>query len=158
MILIENATIINEGQSMVGSVLLKNDIISEIYTGEVPEEIRNQSTRINAEELWLLPGVIDDQVHFREPGLTHKGDIRSESRAAIAGGVTSYMEMPNTNPQTITIEALENKFALASQKSYANYSFYLGATNDNNAELLKVDSRNVCGIKIFMGCARLCPS
>ena len=151
MILIENATIINEGQSMVGSVLLKNDIISEIYTGEVPEEIRNQSTRINAEELWLLPGVIDDQVHFREPGLTHKGDIRSESRAAIAGGVTSYMEMPNTNPQTITIEALENKFALASQKSYANYSFYLGATNDNNAELLKVDSRNVCGIKIFMG-------
>lgn len=85
MILIENATIINEGQSMVGSVLLKNDIISEIYTGEVPEEIRNQSTRINAEELWLLPGVIDDQVHFREPGLTHKGDIRSESRAAIAG-------------------------------------------------------------------------
>jgi len=151
MILIENATIINEGQSMVGSVLLKNDIISEIYTGEVPEEIRNQSTRINAEELWLLPGVIDDQVHFREPGLTHKGDIRSESRAAIAGGVTSYMEMPNTNPQTITIEALENKFALASQKSYANYSFYLGATNDNNAELFKVDSRNVCGIKIFMG-------
>lgn len=151
MILIENATIINEGQSFIGSVLLEKDIISEIYRGEVPAEISAQSTKINAEGLWLIPGVIDDQVHFREPGLTHKGDIHSESRAALAGGVTSYMEMPNTNPQTTTIEALENKFALASQKSYANYSFYLGATNDNREELMKVNPKKVCGIKIFMG-------
>ncbi len=103
MILIHKATIINEGTSFVGSVLIEKDIISEIYRSEeVPETILNKATVIDAKDLWLLPGVIDDQVHFREPGLTHKGDIASESRAAIAGGVTSFMEMPNTNPQTTT--------------------------------------------------------
>ncbi|MDR2122625.1 MAG: dihydroorotase [Flavobacteriaceae bacterium] len=153
MILIHNATIINEGNSVKGSVLLEHDLISEIYhqTEEIPEKIKNEATVLEADGLWLIPGLIDDQVHFREPGLTHKGDIASESRAAIAGGVTSFMEMPNTLPQTVTIEALENKFETASQRSYANYSFYLGATNDNMEELGKVDPKEVCGIKIFMG-------
>lgn len=151
MILIHNAIIINEGISTKGSVLIQDDLISEIYYNEVPESILKQAQVIEAEGLWLLPGVIDDQVHFREPGLTHKGDIASESRAAIAGGVTSFMEMPNTNPQTVTIEALENKFERASQKSYANYSFFMGATNNNMAELRKVNPKEVCGVKIFMG-------
>lgn len=152
MILIHKATIINEGTSFVGSVLIEKDIISEIYRSEeVPETILNKATVIDAKDLWLLPGVIDDQVHFREPGLTHKGDIASESRAAIAGGVTSFMEMPNTNPQTTTIELLEQKFEIGVQKSYANYSFYMGATNDNLAELKKVNQKEVCGVKVFMG-------
>lgn len=152
MILIKNATLINEGKSLLGSVLLKDNIISDIYfSEEIPEQIINQSQIIDAEGLWLLPGVIDDQVHFREPGLVHKGDIESESKAAIAGGVTSFMEMPNTNPQTVTIDALNHKFELASQKSYANYSFFMGATNDNIKELKKVNPKEVCGIKIFMG-------
>ena len=151
MLLIRNATIINEGASYKGSVLIKNERIVEIYTDQVPEEISNGSQIIEANNLYLIPGVIDDQVHFREPGLTHKGDIRSESRAAIAGGVTSYMEMPNTNPQTISIDAWKQKTELAHGKSFANYAFYLGATNDNLAELKKADSKNLCGIKIFMG-------
>lgn len=151
MILIHNAIIINEGISTKGSVLIQDDLISEIYNNEVPESILKQAQVIEAEGLWLLPGVIDDQVHFREPGLIHKGDIASESRAAIAGGVTSFMEMPNTNPQTVTIEALENKFERAFQKSYANYSFFIGATNNNMAELRKVNPKEVCGVKIFMG-------
>ncbi|GHV13426.1 dihydroorotase [Bacteroidia bacterium] len=151
MILIHKATIINEEISFVGSVLIKNDCISEIYQGEVPSEILNRSTVIDAKGMWLLPGVIDDQVHFREPGLTHKGDISSESRAAIAGGVTSFMEMPNTKPQTTTIDLLEQKFELGAEKAYANYSFYMGATNDNIAELKKVNSKEVCGVKVFMG-------
>lgn len=152
MILIKNTTLINEGKSLLGSVLLKDNIISDIYfSEEIPEQIINQSQIIDAEGLWLLPGVIDDQVHFREPGLVHKGDIESESKAAIAGGVTSFMEMPNTNPQTVTIDALNHKFELASQKSYANYSFFMGATNDNIKELKKVNPKEVCGIKIFMG-------
>lgn len=151
MLLIRNATIINEGASYKGSVLIKNERIDKIYTDRVPEEISNRSQIIEANNLFLLPGVIDDQVHFREPGLTHKGDIQSESRAAIAGGVTSYMEMPNTNPQTITIDAWEQKNELAHGKSFANYAFYLGATNDNLEELKKADSKNLCGIKIFMG-------
>lgn len=151
MILIHNAIIINEDKSLAGSVLIKDDLISEIYYKEVPEEILKKSKVIKADGLWLVPGVIDDQVHFREPGLTHKGNIASESKAAIAGGVTSYMEMPNTNPQTITISALENKFEIASTNSYSNYSFFMGATNDNQKELKKVDPKNVCGIKIFMG-------
>lgn len=152
MILIHNATIINEDNSVKGSVLIENDLISEIYLNEkVPEGIIKEAQVIEAEGLWLLPGVIDDQVHFREPGLTHKGDIETESRAAIAGGVTSFMEMPNTLPQTVTIEALNNKFELASQKSYANYSFFMGATNSNMEELKKINPKKVCGIKIFMG-------
>lgn len=152
MYLIHNATIINEGKSILGSVLIEGETIKTIYKeNEVPVEIMNRSEIIDATGLWLLPGVIDDQVHFREPGLTHKGDIASESRSAITGGVTSFMEMPNTKPQTTTIQALEDKFEIASNKSYANYSFYLGATNDNMDELKKVDKKNVCGVKVFMG-------
>ena len=152
MYLIQNATIINEGESIKGSVLIEREIIKAIYKeNSVPSEILNRATIIDAEGLWLIPGVIDDQVHFRDPGLTHKGDIASESKAAIAGGVTSYMEMPNTKPQTTSIEALDAKFETAAQKSYANYSFYLGATNDNLAELRKIDKKNTCGVKIFMG-------
>ena len=151
MILIHKATIVNEGESFTGSVLVEGEKIKQVYKAGVPEEILDRAEVINAEGLWLLPGVIDDQVHFREPGLTRKGDIYTESRAAIAGGVTSFMEMPNTNPQTTTIDLLEQKFETASEKAYANYSFYLGATNDNLAELKKVDSKNVCGVKVFMG-------
>lgn len=151
MILIKNATIVNEGRSFRGSVLVEYDKIKTIYEGQVPEQIENQATVIDARDMWLLPGAIDDQVHFREPGLTHKGDIASESRAAIAGGVTSFMEMPNTKPQTTSIEELEKKFEIAEQNAYANYSFYLGATNDNLNELKKVDNKNVCGVKVFMG-------
>ncbi|QIK54300.1 dihydroorotase [Dysgonomonas sp. HDW5B] len=152
MYLIQNATIINEGESIKGSVLIEREIIKAIYKeNSVPSEILNRATIIDAEGLWLIPGVIDDQVHFRDPGLAHKGDIASESKAAIAGGVTSYMEMPNTKPQTTSIEALDAKFETAAQKSYANYSFYLGATNDNLAELRKIDKKNTCGVKIFMG-------
>lgn len=151
MILIHKATIINEGISFTGSVLIENDRISEIYKDEVPSDILNRATVIDAKDKWLLPGVIDDQVHFREPGLTHKGDISSESRAAIAGGVTSFMEMPNTKPQTTTIDLLEQKFELGAEKAYANYSFYMGATNDNIAELKKVNPKEVCGVKVFMG-------
>lgn len=151
MLLIRNATIINEGESVIGSVLIKNDRIATIYKDAVPEHIVNKATVIEAKGLYLMPGVIDDQVHFRDPGLTYKGDIATESRAAIAGGVTSYMEMPNTNPQTTTIDAWERKNELAHGKSYANYAFYLGATNDNLAELKKANAKNLCGIKIFMG-------
>lgn len=151
MKLIHNATIINEGKSFIGSVLTDGQFIKEIFTNAVPESILHNAEIIDAKGLWLLPGVIDDQVHFREPGLTHKGDIASESRAAIAGGVTSFMEMPNTKPQTTTIEALENKYELGAAKSFANYSFYMGATNDNLSELKKVDPKEVCGLKVFMG-------
>lgn len=151
MILIRNAEIINEGTSFVGSVLIEGERIARIYKSVPPEDIIIRSQVIDARGLWLIPGIIDDQVHFREPGLTHKGDIASESRAAIAGGVTSFMEMPNTKPQTTTIDLLERKFEIASQKSYANYSFYMGATNDNIKELKKVDSKKVCGVKVFMG-------
>lgn len=151
MILIHKATIINEGQSFIGSVLIDNDIIKTIYKETVPEQIVNRATVIDAQGLWLIPGVIDDQVHFREPGLTQKGDIASESRAAIAGGVTSFMEMPNTKPQTTTLDLLEQKYELGAEKSFANYSFYMGATNDNLSELKKVNPKEVCGLKVFMG-------
>lgn len=151
MKLIYNATIINEGRSFVGSVLIDGDSIKTIYTRRPPEDILGRAEIIDATGLWLMPGVIDDQVHFREPGLTHKGDIASESRAAIAGGVTSFMEMPNTKPQTTTIDELDKKYELGAEKSYANYSFYMGATNDNLKELKKVNPKDVCGVKVFMG-------
>ena len=152
MILIHRATIVNEGVTFTGSVLINNGRIYKIYKEEVPERLLNECKKvIDARGLHLIPGVIDDQVHFREPGLTHKGDIYTESRAAVAGGVTSYMEMPNTNPQTVTIDALEQKFEMAAGKSAANFSFYLGATNNNISELKKVDKKHVCGVKIFMG-------
>ncbi len=153
MYLIHNVTIINERESFVGSVLIDGEIIKTVYRSplDVEDHTVSLSKIIDGTGFWLIPGVIDDQVHFREPGLTHKGDIASESRAAIAGGVTSFMEMPNTNPQTTTIENLEAKFEIAEKKAYANYSFYLGATNDNLQELKKVNPKEVCGIKIFMG-------
>jgi len=147
-ILIKNATIINEGVKKIGSVLIKNDLIANvIYDDTLPEA----DEVVDATGKLLIPGAIDDQVHFREPGLTHKADIQSESRAAIAGGITSFMEMPNTTPQAVTHEILEEKYKLAAEKSSANYSFYIGATNDNIDELLKTDPQKVCGIKIFMG-------
>jgi len=148
-ILISNAQIINEGKSFLGSVFIREGRIEKVFDqfAELPEA----ENHIDAQGLLLIPGVIDDQVHFREPGLMHKADIYSESIAAVAGGITSYMEMPNTIPQTTTQELLEEKFLIASQKSLANYSFYIGATNDNLDELLKTDFSKVCGVKIFMG-------
>lgn len=152
MLLIHKATIINEGESFIGSVLIEGERISKIFRDDVSEGIINACKNIiDARGLYLIPGVIDDQVHFRDPGMTYKGDIFTESRAAVAGGVTSYMDMPNTNPQTITNEALTRKLEMAAEKSAANYSFYLGATNDNIAELKKVDKKHVCGVKVFMG-------
>ena len=149
-ILINNATIVNEGRSFTGSLLIKDEEINAV--GNIPaKDIPGNTEIIDATGLFLLPGIIDDQVHFREPGLTHKGDIFTESRAAVAGGVTSFMDMPNTNPQTVTITALEDKYRIASEKSLINYSFNIGATNDNLDEVLKADPAKVCGIKIFMG-------
>jgi dihydroorotase len=146
-ILIKSATIVNENQQFVADVLVRNGLIDRI-----DKHIDVQADKvINAEGLHLLPGCIDDQVHFREPGLTHKGEIYTESRAAVAGGITSFMEMPNTVPNTLTQELLADKYATAAQKSLANYSFYMGASNDNLDEVLKTDTKNVCGIKVFMG-------
>lgn len=149
--LIKNATIINEGRTFVGSVLIAGEFIKAVYEQDQEIRITEPYTEIDASGKLLIPGVIDDQVHFREPGLTHKGDIHTESRAAVAGGVTSFMEMPNTMPLTTTIQALEDKYALGAEKSMANYSFYMGATNNNLDELRKVDPRKVCGVKVFMG-------
>lgn len=149
--LIKNATIINEGRTFVGSVLIAGEFIKAVYEQNQEIRITESYTEIDASGKLLIPGVIDDQVHFREPGLTHKGDIHTESRAAVAGGVTSFMEMPNTMPLTTTIQALEDKYALGAEKSMANYSFYMGATNNNLDELRKVDPRKVCGVKVFMG-------
>jgi dihydroorotase len=143
-----NATIINEDRQFVGSILIKDKKIDKIIEGRSNQE---SIETIDASGLMLMPGVIDDQVHFRQPGLVYKGTIWSESRAAAAGGITSFMEMPNTNPQTIDQNALKDKFAVASKDSLVNYSFYIGATNNNLDELLKTDRRNVCGVKIFMG-------
>jgi len=152
MLLIKNATLINEDRSYRASVLIDGHVIKKITEGDVmPETEVEPAEIIDASGLWLLPGVIDDQVHFREPGLTHKADLHTESRAAAAGGVTSFMEMPNTMPLTITIEALEDKYKLGAEKSVVNYSFYIGATNSNVGELKKVDASKVCGVKVFMG-------
>ncbi|NLJ44916.1 MAG: dihydroorotase [Bacteroidales bacterium] len=149
-ILIKNATIVNEGSSFVGSLLVKGEIID--MTGHIPEEkIPRDVQVIDASGMLLIPGVIDDQVHFREPGLTHKGDISTESRAAAAGGLTSFMDMPNTIPQTVTNSLLREKLETAALNSFVNYSFYIGATNDNLDELLNADPSDVCGIKLFMG-------
>jgi len=149
--LITNAVIINEMRQQKGSILIREGKIAGIFAGDPPADVLTGSVLIDAGGKYLLPGVIDDQVHFREPGLIHKGDIYSESRAAVAGGVTSYMEMPNTVPQTTTQERLAEKFDLAAQKSLTNYSFYIGATNDNIDELLKTDFSKTCGVKLFMG-------
>jgi dihydroorotase len=148
--LIKNATIINEGKKFRDDLLIKDEIIAEIGQSE-NFNITSGTKIIDAEGLLLIPGIIDDQVHFREPGLTHKADIKSESRAAVAGGVTSFMDMPNTVPQATTIERLNEKYNLGSENSLVNYSFYLGATNDNLDQILKTDPTEVCGIKVFMG-------
>ena len=150
--LIKNAQIINEGRMFKGAVLIDGEFIAKVIEGDnISAEYADGVTVIDAAGQYLIPGVIDDQVHFREPGLTHKGEIATESRAAVAGGVTSYMEMPNTNPQTVTQELLEEKYRRAAEVSAANFSFYMGATNDNLDEVLKTDGTKVCGIKIFMG-------
>lgn len=149
-ILIRNATIINEGRSFRSDLLIKDELISSIGSAE-EINIPSGTKIIDASGLLLMPGVIDDQVHFREPGLTHKGDILSETRAAVAGGVTSFMEMPNTVPHTVTLETLNEKYRLGSEKSLINYSFLIGATNNNLDEVLKADPTEVCGIKVFMG-------
>ena len=139
LILIKNAQIVNEGKIYNSDVLIENQKIKE-----VADKITiNADQIINAEGLHLLPGVIDDQVHFREPGLTHKANIYTESKAAVAGGITSFMEMPNTNPQALTQELLENKYQIASDTSIANYSFFMGASNDNLEEVLKTNPKNV---------------
>jgi dihydroorotase len=146
-ILIKSATIINENKQFVTDVLVKDGFIERI-----DKHISAEADKvIDAEGLYLFPGCIDDQVHFREPGLTHKATIYTESRAAVAGGITSFMEMPNTVPNTLTQQLLEDKYEIAAQTSPANYSFYMGASNDNIEEVLKTDTVNVCGIKVFMG-------
>lgn len=147
--LIKNGTIVNEGRSFLGDLVVNGEQIEEIYEGKAPRGIYDQV--IDASGCFVLPGVIDDHVHFREPGLTRKADIESESRAAAFGGVTSYFEMPNTNPQTTTLEALEDKFALGAQKSHVNYSFFFGATNDNVDSFERLDVHRIPGIKLFMG-------
>tara|TARA_B100000768_G_scaffold52595_1_gene51112 strand:+ start:9274 stop:10608 length:1335 start_codon:yes stop_codon:yes gene_type:complete len=145
--LIRNAFVVNEGTTEIKDVLIENGIISKIG-----ESIAGENhTVIDGTGKYLIPGLIDDQVHFREPGLTHKADIESESRAAVAGGITSFMEMPNTNPQSLTQELLEQKFARAAQVSAANFSFFMGASNDNLEEVLKTDPKTVAAVKIFMG-------
>ncbi|NQY06955.1 MAG: dihydroorotase [Flavobacteriaceae bacterium] len=148
-VLIKNTKIVNEGEIFEGDILIEDGIIKEIASSI---SAKSQEVQVfDAEEKYLFPGVIDDQVHFREPGLTHKANIASESRAAVAGGITSYIEMPNTNPQTTTIEELDKKFAIAEATSAANYSFMFGGTNDNLQEILKVDSTQVAGLKLFLG-------
>ena len=146
-ILIKQATIVNEGKIWVADVFIKEGIIQKVdkQINEVAD------IEINAEGKYLLPGLIDDQVHFREPGLTHKAEIYTEAKAAVAGGITSFMEMPNTVPSALTQELLEDKYQIAARKSLANYSFFMGASNHNIDEILKTNVKNVCGIKIFMG-------
>lgn len=148
--LIKNALIVNENNTFKGSVLIDGETISGIFSDDSLPELSFDKL-IEAEGLYLLPGIIDDHVHFREPGLTHKADIKSESRAAAAGGVTSFMDMPNVQPQTVTLEALEEKFRLGAENSSVNYSFYFGATNENTPLLNQLDIHRVCGIKLFMG-------
>ncbi|MDR2423667.1 MAG: dihydroorotase [Prevotellaceae bacterium] len=148
-IVIKNADILNEGQIVRGNVRIENDTIAEIFTDNRSEMPDTQY--FDAHGKLLLPGIIDDQVHFRQPGLTHKGDIFSESRAAAAGGITSFMDMPNTLPPTLDSERLDEKFELARQNSLVNYSFYLGASNDNIAHIRRIDPKTVCGVKVFMG-------
>ena len=148
-IIIKHACVVNEGQRELNDVRIVGNRIAEIakdISAKANDEV------IDASGLLLLPGMIDDQVHFREPGLTHKGTIASESAAAVAGGITSFMEMPNVSPSTTTAKALADKYAIAAQTSAANYAFYFGATPDNLDEIKALDAKNVCGVKVFMGC------
>jgi dihydroorotase len=146
--LIKGGTIVNEGKAFVGDLLLRNGLIEKIGSSIT---VPFNAIEINAIGKYVIPGCIDDQVHFREPGLTHKGTIHSESRAAVAGGITSYMEMPNTVPNALTQDLLADKYTIASRSSLANYSFFMGASNENLEEVLKTDAKNVCGVKVFMG-------
>jgi len=148
-ILIKNGRIINEGKIYRSDIYIEDEIIKEISSSISPK--LSETITIDAEDNYIIPGLIDDQVHFREPGLTHKGDIYTESRAAVAGGITSFLEMPNTIPQTITQDKLKEKFTIASKKSIANYSFMFGGTNDNINEILKLDLKEVPALKIFLG-------
>lgn len=148
---IKNATIVNEGRQFAANLLIENEYIREIIPASDPLPSPEHAETIDATGQLLIPGVIDDQVHFRDPGLIHKGSIKTESKAALAGGVTSFMDMPNTLPQATTQELLEEKYEIASASSSANYSFYLGATNHNLEEILRTDPETVCGIKVFMG-------
>ena len=155
--IIKNATLVNEGKSFLASVVILGDTIEKIIPEDSQQTTDNRQQDsegyeiIDATGLMLLPGAIDDQVHFRDPGLTHKGDIATESRAAVAGGVTSFMDMPNTVPNTLTQQLLQDKYDIAAEKSMANYSFYMGASNDNIEEALRTNPKEVCGIKVFMG-------
>ena len=150
--IIYNAEIVNEGARFNGYVVIDGELIANVGAGVPSQAILDEcAEKTDAQGMLLLPGAIDDQVHFREPGLTHKADIASESQAAVAGGVTSFMDMPNTKPATTTVELLEQKYERAAEVSSANYSFYAGATNENMAELRKVDFSKVCGVKVFMG-------
>ena len=152
MILIDDALICNEGKSYRGWLTIDGERIGAIGEGECPAGIRDSAAEIcEVRGALVMPGVIDDQVHFREPGLTEKAEISTESQAAAAGGVTSYMEMPNTRPPATTLELLEEKYARAAEVSVVNYSFYLGATNDNIAEIERIDPERICGVKVFMG-------
>ncbi len=149
VILIKNAKIVNEGKIENQDILIDGEFIVKVDKNI--DNYPSNSLIIDAQNKYLIPGVIDDQVHFREPGLTHKANIETESRAAVAGGITSFIEMPNTNPQATTQELLEDKFKIAAKTSYANYSFMFGGTNDNLEELLKTDSKSVAAIKLFLG-------
>ena len=148
--LITGATVVNEGMAVKADILIEDDrIVSILSNGETPRD--NYDETVDATGCFVLPGVIDDHVHFRDPGLTHKADMQTESRAAAYGGVTTYFDMPNTKPQTTTLADLEDKLDMARQKSHVNYSFFIGATNDNIDQLLKVDTNKVPGVKLFMG-------
>ncbi|MBK9150017.1 MAG: dihydroorotase [Saprospiraceae bacterium] len=147
-ILIKNVNIFNRGKSFVSDIHIRGQRIHKVGT---ELQVRHAHQEIDGTGKWLIPGIIDDQVHFREPGLTHKADIASESRAAIAGGTTSFMEMPNTKPPALTQELLQHKYDIASKNAYCNYSFFMGVSNENYDEVMKTDLENVCGIKIFMG-------
>ena len=150
-ILLHNGQIVTDGKQFKGSILIENEYITDVFQGEVPSSVMQNSEVVSCEGKLIIPGAIDDQVHFREPGLTHKGSIYSESRAALAGGVTSFMDMPNVAPQTTTIPNLEQKLAIASERAFANYAFYFGATNTNIDQLRALDKNLVCGVKVFMG-------
>lgn len=147
-ILIKNASLINEGKIFAADLLIENEYIKAILD---PGSSESADQVIDAEGKYLIPGVIDDQVHFRDPGMEHKADLTTESKAAVAGGITSFMDMPNTIPNALTQEILEEKYELAKSKALANYSFYMGTSNDNADEVIKTDPKTVCGIKIFMG-------
>lgn len=152
MILIENAHIVNENRIIKGAVLVNNDTIDSIFKGEAPVSVREKAAQvIDASDCWLMPGVIDDHVHFRDPGMTEKADFYTESCAAVAGGVTSVMDMPNTNPATVSLATWNDKMSMIGEKSLVNYSCYLGATNTNLDDVLAADPTAVCGIKLFIG-------